>query len=115
MNPTATKAIVSLLPVSILFIGSVFLLLRQTTASSLLQSLGAGSLIVVAFAHFCEGLHLLPWMNWGMDHSAGHYLDLVSAVLGLTLFPVGYLLHAITERHASKRMPLNPRSAAILR
>ena len=31
----------------------------------------------------------------GLEHSAGHYLDLWSAVLGLTLFPVGYLFHAL--------------------
>src|SRR6266705_3327606 len=34
------------------------------------------------------------------NHSVGHYLDLGSAVLGLTLFPIGYLLHALTKRHA---------------
>ena len=39
---------------------------------------------------------LFAWMRWGDEHSAGHYLDLVSAVLGGTLFPVGYLLHALT-------------------
>src|SRR5437016_14275757 len=43
---------------------------------------------------------LLPWMQWGSNHSVGHYLDLGSAVLGLTLFPIGYLLHALTKRHA---------------
>jgi len=39
-------------------------------------------------------------MQWGSNHSVGHYLDLGSAVLGLTLFPIGYLLHALTKRHA---------------
>ena len=56
--------------------------------------------MVVALGHICEGLHLFPGMQWGMEHSAGHYLDLASAVLGLTLFPLGYLLHAIASRHA---------------
>jgi len=36
----------------------------------------------------------------GVEQSAGYYLDLTSAVLGLALFPVGYLLHANAERHA---------------
>jgi hypothetical protein len=31
-------------------------------------------------------------MGWGKAHSAGHYLDLSSAVVGVTLLPVGYLL-----------------------
>ena len=32
--------------------------------------------------------------NWGLEHSARHYLDLLSAILGLALFPTGYLLQA---------------------
>jgi hypothetical protein len=50
--------------------------------------------------HVSEAVHLFPWMHWGQEHSAGHYLDLCSAILGLTLFPIGYLLHALAERHA---------------
>ena len=34
-------------------------------------------------------------MDWGQEHSIGHYLDFWSAVLGLSLFPIGYLLHAL--------------------
>jgi hypothetical protein len=100
MNPTAIRAVVALLPASILFSGSLLLFARKVAASSSLQLLGAGCLLIVAVAHLCEGLHWLPWMRWGMEHSAGHYLDLTSAVLGLTLFPIGYLLHAIANRHA---------------
>ena len=36
-----------------------------------------------------KGLGLFPLMHWGMENSAGHYVDLSSAILGLTLFPVG--------------------------
>jgi hypothetical protein len=36
-------------------------------------------------------------MHWGREHSVGHYLDLTSAVLGLTLFPLGYLFYAIKK------------------
>jgi hypothetical protein len=39
---------------------------------------------------------LLPSMQFGRGHSIGHYLDSWSAVLGLSLFPVGYLLHSLT-------------------
>ena len=56
--------------------------------------------MVVVVTHVCEALHLLPSMYWGQPQSVGHYLDLSSAVLGLTLFPIGYLLHALTKRHA---------------
>jgi hypothetical protein len=68
---------------------------------SVLQMLGAASVVVVALTHVCEALNLFPWMHWGLEHSAGHYLDLVSAVLGLTLFPMGHLFHALMERLSS--------------
>jgi hypothetical protein len=45
--------------------------------------------------HNCEAFDLVPWMQWGLPNSAGHYIDLLSAILGLVLFPIGYLWHAI--------------------
>lgn len=41
---------------------------------------------------------MLPWMGWGLEHSPGHYVDLLGAVLGVTLFPVGYLVDALARR-----------------
>ena len=52
---------------------------------------------MVVLTHVSEALQLFPWMHWGGEHSVGHYLDFTSAVLGLTLFPLGYLFHAITK------------------
>jgi hypothetical protein len=100
MNATLSKALVALVPAGILFVGSVLLFLRERILGSFLQLLGAGCLVMVVLTHLCEALHLFPWMRWGAEHSVGHYLDLGSAVLGLTLFPIGYLLHALTKRHA---------------
>lgn len=34
----------------------------------------------------------------GHERGVGHYLDFISAVLGLSLFPTGYLLHSLTTR-----------------
>ena len=99
MNATLAKALVALVPAGILFIGSVFLLAREKNLGCFLQLLGAACLVIVVLAHLCEALHLFPRMQWGLEHSVGHYLDLGSAVLGLTLFPVGYLLHALAKRH----------------
>jgi len=36
-------------------------------------------------------------MHWGLEHSVGPYLNYWSAVLGLSLFPIGYLLHSLTK------------------
>jgi len=100
MNAMLSKALVALMPASILFVGSVLLFLREKAFGSFLQLLGAGCLVMVVLAHLCEALHLFPWMQWGSGHNIGHYFDLGSAVLGLTLFPIGYLLHVLTKRHA---------------
>jgi len=98
--PRCPKALVALMPASILFVGSVLLFLREKVFGAFLQLLGAGCLLMVVLAHLCEALHVFPGMQWGSEHSVGHYLDLGSAVLGLTLFPIGYLLDALTKRHA---------------
>lgn len=63
-----------------------------------MQLFGAGCITVVALTHVCEALHLFVGMHWGAEHSAGHYVDLVCAVLGFTLFPAGYLLHVLTSK-----------------
>jgi hypothetical protein len=100
MNITLLKALITLVPACALFFGSVVLFLTKKTVCSLLQLLGAGSLVVVVLTHVCEALRLFPWMRWGLERSFGHYLDLGCAVLGLVLFPAGYLFDALTKRHA---------------
>jgi hypothetical protein len=68
---------------------------KVRTVSTFLQLVGAGCLTVVVLTHICEAFDLVAWMQWGLPNSAGHYLDLLSAVLGLALFSIGYLWHAI--------------------
>ena len=103
MNLTLLKALVALMPVGMLFLWSVVLFSRGKTLCSFLQLLGAGGLMVVILTHISEALHLFPWMHWGLPNSVGHYLDLGSAVLGLALFTVGYLCHALTRRRHTSR------------
>lgn len=94
MSTTLVKAMVALVPILILLSGALSLYRRNKTASSLVQVLGTACLTVVALAHVCEALNLFPSMRWGAEDSVGHYVDLVSAVLGLSLFPVGYWFYA---------------------
>ena len=99
MNDMLLKALLALLPAGMLMSGSVVLFLKTRSVSSWLQLLGAGCLVVVLLAHISEALHLFAWMRWGVEDSVGHYLALSSAVLGLALFPLGYLFHALeTDR-----------------
>jgi hypothetical protein len=97
-------ALAALVPVCMLFAGSAVLFSRGKTVYSFLRLLGSGCLVMVVLTHVSETLRLFPWMHWGLEHSAGHYLDLGSAVLGLTLFPVGYLLHALRSDMASVKL-----------
>ena len=98
MTPTLAKALVLAVPIGLLFSACIIHLLRWKTAGSFLQLMGAGFLGIVVLTHVCEGVQLLPWMGWGVKGTAGHYLDLASAVLGLVLLPAGYFLHGIGDR-----------------
>jgi hypothetical protein len=46
---------------------------------------GVVCLIVVVLTHVAEHWHIFPAMGWGQPNSPGHYLDLSSAILGVTL------------------------------
>jgi hypothetical protein len=68
---------------------------KGSIVALVLQLFGAGCLVVVVLTHVFEARHLFPWMGWGLKHSAGHYLDLSSAIIGLALFPTGCLLRVL--------------------
>jgi hypothetical protein len=91
------KALIALVPASLLLSGSLVLFIREKTVSSILQLLGSACLVVVVLSHVCEAFHLFPSMQFGREHSVGHYLDFWVAVLGFLLFPVGYLMHSLTK------------------
>jgi len=92
-----SKVLVAALPICLLLAGSAVAFIRRRTVYPFLQLLGAACLLVVLFTHICEALHWFPGMRWGLEHSAGHYVDLGSAATGITLFCVGYFLHALSS------------------
>ena len=100
MNTALLVRFVLLVPASLMFSGSVVLFCRTKSVWSFLQLVGAGCLLVVVLCHVSEALRLFPWTHWGLKDSVGHYLDFWSAVLGITLFPIGHLFHALTKQHA---------------
>jgi hypothetical protein len=103
MNITLLKALIALAPASLLLLGSAILFTSGKSVWAFLQLVGAGGLVVVTLTHVSEALHWFPWMHWGLEHSVGHYLDLSCAALGATLFPIGYVLHALAMRRARSR------------
>lgn len=56
--------------------------------------------VMIAVVYLAKAVHLFPAMGWGMKDSAGHYTEFVSALLGLILFSVGYLLRAFGSKLA---------------
>jgi hypothetical protein len=95
MNVTLFKALLALPLTCLLLSGSTIMFFRGRTLFLFMQLVGASSMVLVVLAHVCEALRLFPAMHWGLEHSAGHYVDLAGAVLGLTLFAAGYFLHAL--------------------
>ena len=98
MNPESLKALLAFVPASLLLLGSGIMFNRGKTVGAGMQLVGASAVMLVVLTHICEALHLFPRMHWGLQDSAGHYLDLVSAILGLSLFPIGYLLEVLHYR-----------------
>jgi len=93
MNVTLIKALALSVPIGALLAFAIVAFARGRTFASFVQLFGAGCLMIVVLTHVCEALQLLPSMRWGDADSAGHYLDLSSAVFGLTLFPIGFVLY----------------------
>ena len=91
-NLTLLKASAGLILVGLLCASSTRVYRKKRTWSSAFQLAGACLLLVVVASHVCEALQLLPWIDWEATNSAGHYLDLVSAIAGLTLLSFGLLL-----------------------
>ena len=90
MNITLVKALIVLIPAAVLAARSAFII-RRNAVAGLLQLSGSLCLAIVALTHVAEALHVMPFMGWGQAHSAGHYVDLTSALMAVTLLPVGYL------------------------
>ena len=49
-------------------------------------------LLIAVLTHVAEMLNVFPGMGWGLPDSPGHYLDLVSAVLGTMLLIAGIVI-----------------------
>ena len=98
MNVTLVKALLVLIPAWWLLARSASLVRQRSTPAYVLQLCGSACLMIVVLTHIAEALHLFPFMGWGEAHSAGHYLDLSSAVLAVTLLPVALFLRLWTRK-----------------
>jgi hypothetical protein len=70
----------------------------QMKMVSALVLLGLGCLTIVVLTHLAEAFHIFPAMGWGQPNSVGHYTDLVSAILGTALLPLGFRIAIVKRR-----------------
>ena len=63
--------------------------IKTRTLAALLWLAGTACLGIVVLTHIAEAEHWLPRMRWGQPDSAGHYIDLTSAILGVVLLISG--------------------------
>jgi hypothetical protein len=75
--------------------------LHRVNIWRLLQIFGAACLVMVMLTHVAERFDLFPGMGWGLPYSPGHYFDLVGAILGCILLPLGFLGAAFVRRKNS--------------
>jgi hypothetical protein len=76
---------------------------RSPWSAGILTAFGVACLVVAVLTRASEVHHLLPWMGWGFKHSAGHYLNLVSSILGIVLASSGFLLRKVFSTPRSYR------------
>ena len=92
MSASALKGLLAL-AAAFVFLGvCVVLFLTRRGLSSTLQALGIGCFGVMALTHVFEKFSILPDLGWGQPHSVGHFIDLVAALLGVTLVTTSFLL-----------------------
>ena len=77
------------------------ILLRRL--ARLLVFVGCGCLFVMVLTHVAETWQVLPGMGWGRPNSAGHYLDLVSAVAGVVLLVAACVLRLVIAMAGRRR------------
>jgi apolipoprotein N-acyltransferase len=86
------------IPIVALLVVSLAAFIRTRHLSALLSTIGASCLVVVVLTHAAEALRLLPGMRWGQPDSAGHYVDLTSALAGVALLSAALVLRTLDRQ-----------------
>jgi hypothetical protein len=85
------------------FVVSAVQFAKERPVWNCLRLIGAAFLLVVVVSHLAEQFQWLAWMGWGLADSPGHYIDLVSAVVGVGLFAGGFLVWSVTRGRGAAR------------
>ena len=104
MNAAVLKGFLALIGACVFLSVSVAVLWTRRSLGSVLQALGIGCFGVMALTHVFEAFSLLPSLGWGQPHSVGHLVDVVAALLGVTLVTTSFLIRRIRQ-HGRRRDP----------
>jgi len=97
MSVAVLKGLLALAAACVFLGVSVILFLTRRGFASALQALGIGCFAVMALTHVFEAFSILPSLGWGRPHSVGHLIDLVAALLGVTLVTTSFLLRYVSR------------------
>src|SRR6266513_1460445 len=92
MGAAVLKGLLALAAACVFLGVSVVLFRTRRSFASALQAWGIGCFAVMALTHVFEAFSILPALGWGRPHSVGHLIDLVAALLGVTLVTTSFLL-----------------------
>jgi hypothetical protein len=95
MSAAVLKGLLALVAACVFLGVSVISFLTRRSFSSALQALGIGCFAVMALTHVFKAFSILPALGWGHPHSVGHVIDLVAALLGVTLVTTSFLLRYV--------------------
>lgn len=97
MSASVLKGLLAFAAACVFLAGCVALFVTRRGLSSALQALGIACFGMMALTHAFEKFAILPELGWGQPHSVGHYVDLVAALLGVTLVTTGFLIPRIRQ------------------
>ena len=78
---------------------------RERDWMATVQFSGACLLTVMVLTHVCETFQWLPSLGWGRPSTIGHYIDLLSANVGVSLLLLGYSGRQLIRRRSSSHGP----------
>jgi hypothetical protein len=92
MSAASLKGLLALAAACVFLTVSVTLFLTRRGLVWGLQALGIGCFGIMALTHVFEAFAILPAFGWGQPRTIGHLIDLVAALLGVTLVVTSFLL-----------------------
>jgi hypothetical protein len=102
MNAAVVKGLLALAAACVFSGVSMIAFLTRRDLGSALLGLGIGCFAIMAWTHVFEAFSVLPSLGWGRPHGVGHFIDLVAALLGVTLVTTSIVLRYVRQNRSSR-------------